>query len=76
MSKLVTPQELAQTSDHLRNYDVQVYMYGFKAAKATLRVHVGLASTNHLETIKGIVQKHYDGQATIETIKVDTRKWS
>lgn len=69
MSKIISTQELTKVSDSIRNYDVTVSMYGFKSALTVLRVHVGLGSNNHWQTIQDIVKKTYQGHATIQQVK-------
>jgi len=50
--KNVSFKELAETSNHLRNYIVYI---GEKYSTHFIEVHVGFNSNNHLDTIKELV---------------------
>lgn len=51
--KKVSFSELAETSNHLRNYVVYI---GEKFTTHFIEVHIGFSSNNHLETIKELVK--------------------
>lgn len=68
--KTVDLHTVANTKDSIRNYTVYVSLFGYKGIQDSLRVHVGLASPNHLATIRGFVDQKFSGERP-EIVRID-----